>query len=1152
MSALSARAPLSAVQYDGLRRFNTRIKAIVHSHQSEDPIVLSQDVVSCQTGKNIGGIGRANLALTASKNYTNLLYPNDVLNIYFDIGDGQGYTRTFFGYIDRIEEEYTVAENGVPSTMYHVIASDWQKAIDKTEIYFNPDLAGRTDINGSDFATISLGGLSMHMRGLRLTGSPADMVLNLLLLQLGYGTQWIFPNSYRVTLDNRVTSARKEYAMGRLLRTMRNKITLEQQTRLEELIESGDLLRLQQQAQDDATNASDAAQRRALLSQEGVNTTNLPTDLRQSVNNPQSTNDIDAVANVLFNRRVRNELGITEDQLAEVNTAYNAIGAIVEGTSLLDIVDLIDFVEIKAMDGFAFEAGIWERQGPLGTIVKSVSNETINELFYDLRPLCGETGMEDGSHWDRTLDELGGNAPDDYSQQNGVRYIPAVVMREQPFGTVHKIDATQVDVGLRRDGATANFGVVNIGAVFSSRPNEAGRHIINVPVIAVEDLLEGNTSAITTRHIDVAVISETEIKSSRLGRSDNDHFNMFDFFSEDVLGSANRFLVKDFLPIITPIHIMRHGLRVRQVTTRFARFDTDQAANTTVAPSQAIADREQDAAQTDDPQNADNLSTDVVPPVGVPPAGYALRFTNSYGSDYGYRRDQGGRGSLYWHFHNGIDIGMSPRESEVIDIVAIADGYVVASIPGTPRLSGFGGYGDYVAIEHPQLSHNGQKVFSIYAHLSSRAALTGNPNGSIRHVDCIAKGYHPRTANRSNFQRRRVNKGEVIGKMGRTGISGTSKEHLHFEMAVKFPTKSTVTSDIATSVDNRTIRIEQLRSQGYSNPESYVSTVVSPVEVRPPTPESDKSLDPYLFFQAQGVDLIAAIRDLNGGTSSAEEIDETEGGGEQPITPDDDAPQTETTETPTDAQDQARSQNQGVVGSVDSVTTRRQLGRWALLQDHWFQHNLEYLSGQIQMRGAPEIRVGYRLDIIERRMSFYVEGVNHSWQFPNEMTTTLQVTRGQSNDPYPAYALPPTPGFNTTDNARRRTSRLAQYSIVPDPVAVRSAIVLRTADNLSQTELAVGASNFIDMPSNWGTPPYNFGELPQGYQPGQQAQGLVPADVSDDATAELDAEIQDLLDLIDERLNATTEESASTATVDGERADVSSTVANNTNPTQEE
>jgi hypothetical protein len=133
-----------------------------------------------------------------------------------------------------------------------------------------------------------------------------------------------------------------------------------------------------------------------------------------------------------------------------------------------------------------------------------------------------------------------------------------------------------------------------------------------------------------------------------------------------------------------------------------------------------------------------------------------------------------------------------------------------------------------------------------------------------------------------------------------------------------------------------------------------------------------------------------------------------------------------------------------VKGTVDSGSTRRQILRWALLQDHWYQHNLEYLSGRIDMRGAPEIRVGYRLDIKERQMSFYVEGVNHSWSYPNNMSTNLQVSRGQANNPYPLYVYPYIENLGATDSQRRTArSRLATYFLTPDPIAIRRSLFLR-------------------------------------------------------------------------------------------------------------
>jgi hypothetical protein len=104
---------------------------------------------------------------------------------------------------------------------------------------------------------------------------------------------------------------------------------------------------------------------------------------------------------------------------------------------------------------------------------------------------------------------------------------------------------------------------------------------------------------------------------------------------------------------------------------------------------------------------------------------------------------------------------------------------------------------------------------------------------------------------------------------------------------------------------------------------------------------------------------------------------------------------------------------------------------------------LEYLSGRIDMRGAPEIRVGYRLDFVERDMSFYIEGVNHVWQFPDKMTTSLSVTRGQPNKPYPLYVLPKVEPYNPTESQRKTgRSRLATYFLTPDVLAVRRATFL--------------------------------------------------------------------------------------------------------------
>lgn len=1112
MSAIIDRAPISDMQLDGIRRYHTRIKVIVHSHNHDEPIYLSDDVVSCQTSKNIKGIGRANLALTPRKNYLNLLYPNDVINIYFDTGNGQGWTRTFLGYIDRVEEEHKIEKDGSAHSVYHVIASDFQKVVEKTQVYFNPELSGRRDISGSDFATVNIGGLAMLMKGLQVSGSPADCVLSLLMLQLGYGSQWILPDSYRPYIDERFRQLRQEYAQNRLLNTVKNRLSVETYNRLKQLVESGELERLRENA---TAQAAQQQQSRTSTEEQVQNSLNDPTfgnSFRGA--NPNAPSELDDLSRAIFSRdlneAIRGTDGNGEDLstvAAPVNGYFNTFsndGA--TGASILDIMNIVDFVERKTIEGYALDTSVWDRQGPLSQIVRSVSNETINELFYDLRPMNVDGELQEGTEWDRTSDEIGGNLPDESTDNAGVRMVPAVIMREYPFNTIRNIDASNVVLERSAESteSATTLGVVWFGAIFSNRPNEPGRHIVSIPTLNAEDRVSERAGDFGDKHLDVAVISETEITASRLGRSDNDHFNLLGMWSDNLLGVAHKFFMKDFSPIITPIHITRHGLRVREVSTRFARFGPSVARQ--LIPG-ATQEERGEAGVDEEQEQEDRLERTLVPPVTAPPAGHVLRFNNRGSSKYGYRPTTRS-GAGFWHFHNGIDIGIRPRVDNEQDVVAIADGYIVCSAPsGVITL-----YGNYIVIEHPQFEINGKKVFSVYAHLASRDPITGNQRGgtptnpgSRAKRSCIAKGYHRACERDSDFEKIYVERGTVIGKMGRTAGTRSNPEatfrsrgvHLHFEINYgNFPSKSLSTLDVPYSDEDRVARIAELSSR--TNPEAWIAEVPVPRSGPAPTATSNKSVDPVAFFADNGVpDLVAAISELNP-SNEVEEliIEDEEGGGEGLPEPQDEAAGSAQENLDDDEQQTAvNGVATGIEGVVDSGLTRRVLGRWILLQDHWFQHNLEYLSGQITMRGAPEIRVGYRLDIAERHMSFYVEGVNHSWSYTNEMRTSLQVTRGQPNNPYPAYAVPPTPGFNSTQEARRKTSRLGQYAHVPDPIAVRHSIALRS----SRTENADypsgrGLTNDLDAPENWGEGDYAFGELPQGYLEGEEAEGLIPAD----------------------------------------------------------
>jgi murein DD-endopeptidase MepM/ murein hydrolase activator NlpD len=1069
MSAIVANAPNANCDGDGLRRYTTRIKVIAHSHNHRDPINLSDDIMACQIGKNLKGVGKANLTVVARASYINMIYPNDYINIYFDIDDGQGWTRSFLGLVDRIEEDYTVSADGVPTTLYHIICSDFQKVLTKTNIYFNPNLFRRQDVAGEDFNAFNIGGVVLMTKGILQRGTPADIVLNMILLQLGFGSQWILPSSYPTRIEDRFRRQRAEYAQGRLLADLRPFLQPEDSERLRAIIRERGLSAFHSDLETEITtnlaNSTDLAsgdletRTNAILQAAGLSRDQV-TDIE--ISRYAQTEGVGSLAELLADRRLDQEIfgrGIqdSESRIQGAIRQFEAAELETQARTITDIMNLTDFFERRAIDGYAFDVSIWEQQGPLMNILKAVSNEAINELFFDLRPInLTPTGELDpnvflmsGANWDRSSDEINGNNADLVNNTSGIRYMPSVIMREYPYSTVTRVDATGVSLTLRSaDGTVGNLGKLFFGGVFSNRPNEPGRHLVSSDILNLEERALGLQPADRTyKHIDVAVISENEIRQSRLGRSDQEHFNLFEMFSDDVIGSDARYFMFDFLPIITPIHIMRHGLRTRTASTRFIRYPPAAA---TAARPQTEAPEEEVAAEEviEAAEPIENLSEQLGSPI-VPGAG--VGFHNADHQRYGYR-DLNGR--TQWNFHNGIDIsGPGPSSIDVnrsveetgdvvgpTDVIAIADGLIVGSAPpGTPGVSR---YGNVVVIYHQQFSTPDQKVFSFYAHLAHRDHSTGNINNIATKEASFNSTYTGHGD--ENWPVQPIRKGQKIGSVGRTRGSVTnpqqlffnSGDHLHFEIDHRIP-----------SGGGR-------RGAPEAIPYSEI-----PQGTRPrPEANNPYSSDPVEWFTERGADLLALI----GGREPVEfegATDTSEDGPGPPSRITEDTPESENEEQ----QAISAGSTQLFRGSADSIDARQQLGRWSLLQDHWYQHNLEYLSGQLVMRGAPEIRVGYRLDIKERNASFYVQSVTHNWQFPNEMQTTLQVNRGQPNNPYPAYALPPLEGFGAPFDARRARSRLAHYFIVPDPIAIRRAIALRSNSADSAMDHPNSSNNTVNV-----------------------------------------------------------------------------------------
>jgi murein DD-endopeptidase MepM/ murein hydrolase activator NlpD len=953
---------LSAITPDtnilpNIRGYRTRIKVVIHSHVVAEPLVLKQEITGFSSNKIIKSAGNCTIQLVPDQDYLNRIFPNDYINVYIDRGDGEGFTRIFFGFIDRINETSTIAENGTPNTVYTLSCTDFQKAFEKTMIYFNPNVGkGREDFDASWVGSLNIGGLALATKGVAVTGSPADVLTIAMFTMLGASCQFILPEGYTPKTKDKFREQRAQFAINRLsseiLQSVPNGTSIVDFLSKAEEVSTGS-----------GITAGDSA--RSL-----VKTSNDPTEL-QAVQEA-----ITEVAKQLKSTGIGSLAVQTKAILASTKQQI---------ASFLDILDVFTFVEREAIDGYMQSVSFWQNEGALMNMFMSMCNEPVNELFFDLRPaIDSSVGLSGGSIWSLEPDEIGGNIDDTTSP--GIRYVPSMVFREYPFSTIDGLDLTSVKLGIAgKDGVPLPIGNMQFGSIFSDGPNVKGRHVIEVDNINVEDLAQGKSQNKAKKHIDVAVISPTEIVSSDLGRSDHEHFNLMQFISDSVLGSDGKFYMHDILPIISPIHIMRHGLRVRELTTSFARFSENVIPN--LGSGSSI---EEQGSNPDEVQ----FSGNTVSPIALG----SFNESSSYGI---WRARPTPVTPTDWIFHHGVDL----RAPIGTAVRAVSDGYVVAAAPaGTPR---FSGYGNCVVIKHkdPYLD---QSIFSVYAHLDaiSDDLFSQNPNRVAKVPNCCSR----ELLSQGRMSSIPISAGTVIGTVGDTkgaDASGTvlhftaGTAHLHFEIIKQYPAKKT--------------------EIGVPPRQSYVPT---PPEL--PDYSTLNSLDPVQFLLSKGVDISSVPNTY------------------QPGDDDKDDENTDLSKPDESQFDTNTNTGSQTLKNIDNGKIRSAITRWALLNDHWYQHNLEYLSGTIRMRGAPEIRVGYRLDIddVKRPLSFYVEGVAHNWTFPGTMETTLTVTRGQNNSPFPVYVLPYIRGVSATSVQRKTDSRLGKFFLVPRPKSASNGVFI--------------------------------------------------------------------------------------------------------------
>lgn len=1141
---------------DGTRRYLTSVYVTVYSHNTDVPIDLTAYVTSFSSNKSVKGPGFFQFSLTAEKNWLNLLFPNDYVNAYVDRGDGNGKTRIFYGFIDQISHTTTVSDVGKPDTLYTVACSDFQKAITMTQIYFNPQLAGRVDFNGGFLGSSTIGGNALRQYGLRVNGGPADLVVNAMLVLLGFGSQFVLPQSMNPRLLEEVRSRRANFMLNRLSRNMRDVLS----------------------------NAPGGY--RGFLS--GLRST-IGTDVSlESLVDPfaVSRGDVDTETRARFRATATQLLGSGTDG-SEVHAmpadqrgaeAYSILNTTLAEypPTLLDVVDIFTFIERRCIDGYAMGLAMWEKQGNIDSFLKFISNDIVNELIFDLRPVS-QNGILSNEDYSREADELSGNVG---SQQNGVRYTPAVVFREYPFSTVQTVDCRSFPMSLGDESEQeGGMGIIPFGAIFSSDPNVPGRHVVPMRNIALDDLVSGHAPP-GVKHLDVAVLPDTKIISQRLTRSDKEHFNLFEFYSSVILGNDARFFMRDFLPIITPVGIIRHGLRVRSLGTRFGAVP--HLVRDDVRTQQARqADAQSDAASSSDDSTAvltaddnvivmdevpivsslaDVLATNQDPNVTEAQAALASyvasvegentptttqtssQMSESTGAEnsvpvsettgttqptaeqareaaeaeaqiiptaeatnqfrlgrpielrvrgagtshpqyvrgtiravnaVGYRRKRSLAerprhfndkqswptlpvGTPYWRYHNGIDI----QAGKGSPVHAIADGLIVMSYPAVPtamvtqRLKKTM-YGNFLIIYHPTLN-----LYSMYAHLDRFIpGLYFVTNSFNKAANSVGRYMHNHGRQTDGIP---VTCGQVIAYSGDTDTEGAP--HLHFELIRHVPGKPVypTSEDRTATVNGQLVPgpiTDYLMTEAAAAAVSRGQRWTAPWSATKPVPDltdaNTKSVDPIAFFALHGVTIpttevvdpaipvgLGIVDTSTGSTETPSPLPASDGD-DGPIHIDDETTDEggegiSSPENPPAAEPRAAPSS--VVSRVDNERydtpqLRRQLARWALLYDHWNQHNIEYLSGTIECVGSPDIRVGYRLDLPDRHLSFYVENVEHSWKYAGRMSTTLKVSRGQPNNPYPAYVLPATRGFDPAGRQRHSTSRLSQYFYTADPLA---------------------------------------------------------------------------------------------------------------------
>ena len=165
---------------------------------------LSPDVVQCSFEETFQG-QTCSFTLVPNRPYREILYPGDWVSVYFSTNSenppGFGVLgresrptsnhRVMVGVIDAVRQSVTVDDTtGATQVRISVSCSGINKAFDKTSIYYNEHLGPQTLFGAM------MPGLSTLTKNVPLIGTPATLPRIIGLTYLGFGGQFLLPDSY--------------------------------------------------------------------------------------------------------------------------------------------------------------------------------------------------------------------------------------------------------------------------------------------------------------------------------------------------------------------------------------------------------------------------------------------------------------------------------------------------------------------------------------------------------------------------------------------------------------------------------------------------------------------------------------------------------------------------------------------------------------------------------------------------------------------------------------------------------------------------------------------------------------------------------------------------------------------------------------------